>query len=65
MKFYAVPKRSIYLTDKLQFEQGKSYEIVGEIEGKYAVSYGFKGPMVCSTWPKEDEGDFYDVVEDL
>ena len=54
---YAVFKTGMKHNGKTIFEQGKKYEILGEIDGKYAVSYmDKKDPMACSTVPKDYDG---------
>jgi hypothetical protein len=49
-------KNDLYCGGALHFQSGKEYEILAEIDGKYAVSYMRKNPMECSLIPKDYDG---------
>jgi len=53
---YVIFKKDMYCDDALHFKAGKKYEIIGEAEGKYAVSYGRKNEMECCLVPKDYDG---------
>lgn len=53
---FVIFNQDMYCEGALHFKAGKKYKIVGEIEGKYAISYGNKNEMECSLFPKNWDG---------
>jgi len=58
---YVVFKKDLLLNDELHFKSGEQYDVIGETEEKYYVSYMKKNKNECSLIPKDfSDMDIFD-----